>query len=229
MNKKYFVLISIFIGVSIVATSCGSNVEPTPTVDMNAIMTEVAMTVEAEIAQAAPATPVPTIPAEMTPTLPLVVTQDLSAVQTQPAGLQPTMTVPVVSSGATQSAASPTGDDSAWVKDVTVSDYDIFYERESFKKVWLVKNTGNTTWDAGYALVNIDDNNWGEDVVVPLTQTVVPGTEAKLSIQLRAPNGLGDHWSRWFLMNPNGQLFGQELYVLITVGTFKDKTPTPAG
>ncbi len=139
------------------------------------------------------------------------------------------MTIPVVTSAATDSLSLPTGDDAIWVEDVTVPDGEIFYEREYFKKVWKVKNTGTTTWDASYALVNIDDNTWGRETVEPLTETVLPGAEVNLSLTLRAPNGLGEHFSRWFLMNPNGQTFGQELYVYIIVGTFEDKTPTPAG
>lgn len=219
---------SIFIGFSIFTASCGTNVEPTPTVDTNALMTEVSMTVEAEVTQAALLTPSPTTPVEPTPTLPVVATQDLASSITQPAT---TITVPVAATATTSSAAiaSPSGDDAIWVEDVTVPDGEIYYEREYFKKVWKVKNTGTTTWDASYALVNIDGNNWDEDVVVPLTETVVPGAEANVSVTLRAPYGLGDHMSRWFLMNPNGQTFGTELYVYIEVGTFEDKTPTPAG
>ncbi len=228
MKKKYIVLASILIGFSIFAVSCGPTAEPTPTVDTNLLMTEVAMTVEAEVTQAALQNPSPTTPVEPTPTLPMVATQDLSSSVVQP---ESTITVPVAATATVSSAAaaSPTGDDAIWVEDVTVPDGEIYYEREYFKKVWKVKNTGNTTWDASYALVNIDGNNWDEDVVVPLTETVVPGSEVNLSVTLRAPYGLGEHFSRWFLMNPNGQTFGQELYVFIEVGTFEDKTPTPAG
>ena len=214
--------LSILLGLAAIATACGSRVEPTPTTDPNAIMTEVAQTVAAEITAEALLTPSPTATLAPTPTIPAAPTQDLTAL--------PTVAVTAPSSGvgvATQPVT--TGDNAAWVEDVTVPDGEIYYANESFKKIWRVKNTGSTTWTTDYSLINIDDNNWGAAVKIPLTVSVAPGEEVNLSVTLRAPNSLGKHFSRWFLMNPSSQVFGEELYVYITVGTAAEKTPTPAG
>jgi hypothetical protein len=224
MNKKVLTYTSLLIALAIFTVSCGSNVEPTPTVDANAIMTEVAMTVAAEVTEAALLTPSATLPPAVTDTpMPMISTQAL----TPDAGLQTTPTVPVVTAGPT--AAVITGDDAGEVEDVTVPDGEIFYENESFKKAWKIKNTGTTTWDASYSIVNIDGNTWGEDVIVPITESVPPGSDLTISVQLRAPSGLGFYMSRWKMMNPNGVIFGQEMYVYIQVGTFEDKTPTAEG
>lgn len=234
MNKKHILIAGMLLSIVLLSTACGSSVnevtdEAPSVVDGDTIMTQVAQTVEAEITLAAALTPSATateVPVEPTATVPMMETQAVDETS-----LEPTMTLPVVNTEAqaTQAVAEPTGDDGRWIADVTVSDYEIFYENEYFKKVWKVKNVGTTTWTTDYSLVNVDDNNWGEDLVVPLKQEVLPGEEVNLSVEMRAPSGLGEHWSRWFLMNPNGQTFGQELYCLITVGTFEDKTPTAAG
>ena len=239
MKKKHIVLSGILISFALLGVSCGTTEETSEApsvVDADTIMTQVAQTVEAEIALAVALTPSPTateIPAEQTATLPLMSTQEIDETSgaDAAAALEPTMTLPVVNTEAqnTQALAEPTGDDGRWIADLTVQDYTIFYENEYFKKVWTVRNVGTTTWTTDYSLVNVDDNNWGEDLVIPLTQTVAPGEDVNLSVEVRAPYGLGEHWSRWFLMNPNGMTFGEELYILIEVGTFEDKTPTPAG
>jgi hypothetical protein len=223
MNKKTLIIFSVILGTAMLPAACGQQAEPTPTIDPNAIMTEVAMTVAAEVTQSALLTPSPTtaLPPTATP-LPLP-TQNLTGIPTV------AITVPAASNVAATQPVTVTGDNSAWVEDVTVPDGEIYYAREYFKKVWKVKNTGSTTWDSSYNLVNIDDNSWGEDVIIPLTTTVLPGAEVNLSVQVRAPSTLGEHFSRWFLRNPNGQTFGEELYIYITVGTEEDKTPTPSG
>lgn len=226
MKKKFYILTSLFIALALLAISCGSKVEPTPTTDANAIMTEVAMTVAAEVTQSALLTPSATLPPAQTDTpMPMAATL---AITEPAAGLEPTFTLPVVTTEPT-TAAAVTGDDAGYVEDVTVSDGDIMYANEYFKKAWKITNTGTTTWDSSYSLVNIDGNNWGEDVMVPLTDSIPPGSDLTISVQLRAPSALGDYFSRWKLMNPNGILFGEEMYVYITVGTFEDKTPTAAG
>ena len=221
MNKKVLTYTSLLIAFAIFAVSCGPKAEPTPTVDANAIMTEVAMTVAAEVTQSALLTPSATIPPAVTDTpMPMIATQALTPGATTP-------TVPVVTAGPT--VATITGDDAGEVEDVTVPDGEVFYENESFKKAWKIENTGTTTWDSSYSLVNIDGNTWGEDVIVPITETVPPGSDLTVSVNLRAPSGLGFFMSRWKMMNPNGVIFGQEMYVYIQVGTFEDKTPTAEG
>jgi next-to-BRCA1 protein 1 len=142
---------------------------------------------------------------------------------TPSAGMPAATSVPV----ATQPIS--TADNSAWVADVSVPDGTKFYLNESFTKIWKVKNTGSTTWDNTYSLVNIDGNTWGAKDIIPLTATVQPGQEVQLKISFHAPKVLGEQFSRWKLMNSASQIFGQELYVYIDVDTSAKKTATPAG
>ena len=207
-----------------VVTACGPTVEPTPTIDPGEVITQVAQTVAAESTAIALLTPSPTATLAPTATFPPTPTQDLMA----------TTAIPTTTSVTQPGAANPPiagGDNSAWVQDVTIPDGTVFYTNEYLTKIWRVRNTGTTTWTTDYQLVNVDDNTWGEDIKIPLVANVEPGQEIDLRVTMHAPDTLGDHISRWFLMNPSGQVFGQELYVYIKVGTEADKTrtPTPIG
>ncbi len=227
MKKRTLVFGCVIIALALLSSACGERVEPTPTIDPNAVMTQVAQTVAAEITQAALLTPSPTATIAATPTLPVIPT----VAMTVPAGASTpaaALTAPA-SGGTTATQPVSISDAAAWVADVTVPDGTKFYLNESFTKIWKVKNTGITTWDSSYSLVNIDDNTWGANSVIPLTSSVIPGQEIELKVALRAPKAFGEHFSRWFLMNPNGQLFGQELYVYIDVDPEAQKTATPAG
>ncbi|MDK2982181.1 MAG: hypothetical protein PWQ55_2528 [Chloroflexota bacterium] len=224
MKKRFFVPLTFLLALATLVTACGPTVEPTPTIDPGVVMTQVAETVAAEFTANALLTPSPTATMAPTATLPPTPTQDLTAVTAIPT------TAPATQPGAVNPPTAG-GDNSIWVQDVTVPDGTVFYTNEYLTKIWRVRNTGTTTWTTDYQLVNIDDNTWGEDVMIPLTVTVEPGQEVDLRVTMRAPSTLGDHISRWFLMNPSGQYFGQELYVYIKVGTEADKTrtPTPIG
>jgi len=226
--KKRELVYGILAGALILsASACGPRVEPTPTVDPNAIMTMVAETVSSEMTQIALLTPSPTATLEPTPTVPEIPTPEMT-VPASASTLATAVTVPAAGASAPTQPVT-TSDAAAWVADVTVPDGTKFYLNERFVKTWKVKNTGVTTWDTSYNLVNIDDNTWGANAVIPLKTSIKPGQEVELSITFKAPNAFGEHFSRWFLMNPNGQLFGQELYVYIDVDPKAIKTATPAG
>ena len=90
-NTKYL-LISVLFGIALIAAACGPKAEPTPTVDTNAVMTQVAMTVQAEVTQNALLTPSPTMPLPPTATLPPIPTQSAPPAPTTGApGLAPTL------------------------------------------------------------------------------------------------------------------------------------------
>ncbi len=229
MKKKFLTLVSLLIGLALMNSACGAKAEATPTTDPNAVMTQIALTVEAEITQSALLTPSATATPAPTNTLPATATQDLAA---QTTAIAPTVAaaVPTAGGAATQAVAASTGDDSLVISDVTVPDGSGFDPKVPFTKTWRVRNTGTSTWDTTYSLVNVDGNTWGEEAVVPLTTTVPPGAEVDLSVQVTSPSATGQYISRWFLLNPNGTTFGQEMYMIIIVGAKQvTTTPTIAG
>jgi hypothetical protein len=220
MKRRFFVMLSILLSLAFIGTACGPKAEPTPTTDPSAIMTEVAQTVAAEITQEALLTPSPTATLAPSPTIPATPTVAMTSM--------PSVAATIPAAGvATQPVT--TADNSTVLKDVTIPDGTEFYTNESFKKTWKVQNTGATTWDSSYSLVNLDGSTFGADGVIPLTTTVLPGGEVELSISMRSPSNFGEYFSRWKLMNPSGQIFGMEMYVYIVVTEDAKKTATPTG
>jgi len=215
MKISKYLFISIVLGISLVLSACGPKVEPTPTVDTNAIMTQVAMTVQAEVTQNALLTPSATIPPPPTATVPPVPTQPLPVAPTSPVS-QPTLP-----------GLSP--DSATWIADVTVPDDTVFWKNETFTKTWKIENSGTTTWDSTYKLVYVDGPILGETLVVSIVNPVKPKNQIELSVPMKAPTTLGTVTNYWRMMNGKGQFFGDVLYVKIVVGTELEKTVTPNG
>lgn len=216
MNKKILLVIGLVMTISLIGASCGPRVEPTPTVDPIAIMTEVAQTISAELTEVALLTPSPTATIPPTATPQPLPTQALPPAPTTPSGttgLAPTLP-----------AASP--DNAKWIADVTVPDDTLFAKNSRFTKTWKVENTGTTTWNSSYSLIYIDGTPIPENTVISIVNEVKPKVQVELSVVLQAPATDGTY-TVWFrMMNDKGQLFGDPLYVKFIVGAV---TPTPAG
>jgi hypothetical protein len=216
MKKKILLIISLLIGISILGASCGPREEPTPTVDPQMVMTEVAQTVMAELTQTALLTPSPTatMPPTATP-LPLP-TQALPPAPTASSGgtgLAPTLP-----------AASP--DNATWIEDITVPDDTLFAKNSKFTKTWKIENSGTTTWNSSYALIYLDGTPIPENTVISIVNDVKPKVQVELSVVMQAPSSDGTYTVYFRMMNDKGQLFGDVLYVRFVVGAV---TPTPAG
>lgn len=211
MKTKNLFVISLIMTILIIGASCGPRVEPTPTVDPQAIMTEVAQTISAELTQVALLNPSPTPTSE--PTATPQPTQALPPAPTSPSGQVPTLP-----------AASP--DNTTWIADVTVPDETLFARNAKFVKTWKVENSGTTTWNSSYKLIYIDGPMMTENTIVSIVNEVKPKVQVELSVPMQAPATDGTYTSYWRMMNDKGQMFGDVLYVKIIVGAV---TPTPAG
>ncbi len=133
---------------------------------------------------------------------------------------QPTMTpAPAVSSGGCSLNA-------AYVADVTIPDNTVVQPGASFTKVWRMRNSGTCDWEAGTQLVFVA----GEPmtaigaVAVP---AVAKGATTDVSVEMTAPTTPGTYKSVWQLQAPNGQRFGNQIYVQIVVPAPATPTPTP--
>jgi hypothetical protein len=61
---------------------------------------------------------------------------------------------------------------------------------------------------------------------VPLTQSVAPGAQIEISVDMVAPTNPGSYQSFWKMKNASGQFFNDSVYVLITVGAGTNPTAT---
>ena len=224
MNKKKIIKTCILVCISALIAGCGSSPEATPTIDPLVIMTDVAGTIQAEITQAVLLTPSATIAPPPTTTPLPIPTQPLPSASTLPANASGVPALP---------AESP--DNALFLQDITFPDDTFVWQNERFTKTWNIENNGTTTWDSSYKLVYWDsapsDFAMAQEgqSVISIINSVEPGNQVTLSVKMTAPAALGTYINYFRMMNGEGQIFGDTLYVQIRVGTTEDKTPVPTG
>jgi hypothetical protein len=111
---------------------------------------------------------------------------------------------------------------------VECSDSLVFLEDETFpdgtvvaggaevEKIWLVANAGTCNWDERYRLRFASGSEMGaaaEQALVPARS----GAEAHLRIVFTAPTEPGTYQSVWQAYSPNGEPFGDVVYIEIVV------------
>jgi len=191
----FFVLLG-----SLILSACGAaTTEPSPTVDISAVQTSAVETFAAGLTQTAfllpTETPAP-IPTD-TPTTTTSHTTPLPPVSGQ---------IPTVSCNGL-----------SYVKDVTIPDNTLMTAGQTFTKTWRVRNSGTCAWDAGFKFAFIGGEAMNGATLV-LDKAVNPGAEQELSIVMKAPNKAGSVRGTWRMSTAGGAFFGDQMFVLITVG-----------
>lgn len=133
---------------------------------------------------------------------------------------QPTFSLPVTPTPntdlVTTQAADCTNQLTFLPPDVTIPDGTEIAPGAVIDKRWKIKNTGTCNWDETYAL----QLTGGEAMGAASTQALVPvrnGIEAEIQIVFTAPLEPGTYRSEWKALAPNGQPFGDLLYMEIVV------------
>lgn len=109
-----------------------------------------------------------------------------------------------------------TGQDDAMFVSDRIADGSHIAVNEPFYNTWTVRNSGTTTWTTNYRLVWIGGERLGAPPSVSIS-VCEPGQEISVSINFKAPDVLGPVESYWRLADPQGRLFGQQLWVKINV------------
>jgi hypothetical protein len=111
-------------------------------------------------------------------------------------------------------------DDARFEADVDTPDGSVIAAGTPFTKTWRVRNAGTSAWSAGYALAFVGDNRMSgsgpaaDSVPLP---AALPGETVEVAVALAAPLAPGLHRSTWRPRNPEGMLFGDQLYVELRV------------
>jgi hypothetical protein len=210
LSKKVQFGILLLLASALVLTGCAS-----PTEDPTIKITQIAMTVQAEITQNALLTPSPT--ATFTPT----VTPTITPTPTLSGSPTPAATLAVVT-------PPSSGDNAAWVADVTIPDGTVVTAGSNFTKTWTIQNTGTTTWTKDYQLVYLDGILGTNNLrAVKLTAPVAPGGTVDFSVDFTAPQVDGTYVSYWKMYNASGYFFGDSpLNLVFVVGIPTTATPT---
>ena len=109
-------------------------------------------------------------------------------------------------------------DDLRFVEDLTVPDGTQVIAGEQIDKRWQVQNAGTCNWDVRYQLRLLDGNALGaveEQSLYPARA----GTQAVIRILFQAPAEPGVYRSAWEAVDPNGNAFGDPIYIEIQVIT----------
>jgi hypothetical protein len=211
------VLVLLGIGILFIWGS-GNKAAPTATISVNDIYTQVAQTVIAQQATQQALNPPTTTPFPTLPALPTVGTQ--AAIPTALLIVSPT------------TAANSGCDNAVYVNDVTIPDNTIMSPGQTFIKTWLIQNNGTCTWDTNYKFA-FASGDIMSGVSTAMTQSVAPGQQIEISVNLTAPTQPGTYKGYWRMINNSGVFFGDSPWVLIqvanatTTNTSAPPTDTP--
>lgn len=230
MKKNVAIFILAILAIPFVLMGCSSKAPASPTTNPNLIYTAAAQTADARLTQIFQSTPsaTPVIPTPTYDVVKTIAAQTASALLTQAASLTPT---PQGTASSTPLPPGPSGDQAAFVADVTIPDGTVIAPGAAFVKTWRLQNIGTSTWTTSYSLAFNSGEQMGTITSVPLVQSVPPGQQIDVSVDLVAPNNAGTYQGYWKMKNASGQFFNDPVYVMIAVGsggaTQPVKTSTP--
>lgn len=215
IQKPCFPYLPILIAFITILSACASPEPAEPTMDLNAVFTQVAATIAMEYTQTALAvppatdTPEPTFTPLASPTLsqPLILTTATLVPSPTLSGVTPFPTISTTANGCY---------DAALVTDVTIPAGTKFNPGDTFDKTWRLKNTGTCDWNADFKITYVGGNIFGSDTT-QIRQRVWVGNTGDISLQMVAPNGSGTVNSNWQMATNTGALFGPVITVSITL------------
>ncbi len=196
MKTKIYAVITALTALTLITSACTGQ----PTLDVAAISTSAAQTVEARFTQQAPASTVtPPAPAETS-----------SAAATPTLGFPPTETT-------APGQPTPTSNGKAcyaatFLEDVTIPDGKIIAPGATFTKTWRIRNDGNCVWDKTYSLILAQGDALGAPTKIALTNIVNPGQSIDISLDMVAPTVEGNYKNYWRIATPFGGSFGVGSY-----------------
>jgi hypothetical protein len=122
-----------------------------------------------------------------------------------PTSIQPRLTVTPVCT-----------DNLTFLEDLTIPDGTIVEPGAKLDKRWLVSNSGTCNWDQTYRLTLIS----GPDLGANTNQSLFParsGTETEIELSFTAPADPGSYLSAWQAINPDGEPFGDAIFIEVIV------------
>lgn len=137
----------------------------------------------------------------------------LAATQPPPAPT-PTFTPALLAPQASPTPACISG--LRYLEDLSLPDGTLVEPGQPLDKRWRVENSGACNWDESYRLVLVS----GADLGVTSPLALYParaGAQAELQIVFTAPQQPGRYRSEWQAHDPDGQPFGDPIYIEIEV------------
>lgn len=109
-----------------------------------------------------------------------------------------------------------------FVTDVSIEDGTHVEPEQNFVKIWRMRNEGTAAWPEGTRLLFVGGDNLSnvESVGVP---TIGPNCEADLAVDMTASTKAGRYVGYWRLATPDGNRFGQRVWVDVVVEQLAEK------
>ena len=145
---------------------------------------------------------------------PTIVAQASRLVQASTTPTAPTQLVETPIPISTQTCINNLG----YLEDLSLPDGTVVKPGERLDKRWLVENSGTCNWDEYYRL----KFRSGADLSAPLEQALYParsGSEATIRIMFTAPTEPGTYESAWQTYDPQGQPFGDPVFIQVIVSS----------
>jgi len=193
---------------AILLSACGSGEpSPTPTLSVEEIKTQAVGTFSADLTQTALAAPTNT-------PLPTLTASPTFAPFTASQSTLPANSAPTTSSGATTTSCYAL----TFVSDVTIPDNTQMTAGKTFTKTWKVLNSGTCAWDAGFKFALTGGEAMG-GTMATLPTSVAAGAQYDISVSMTAPGTSGTFKGNWRMSTAGGEFFGNEVFVIISVGS----------
>jgi hypothetical protein len=113
-------------------------------------------------------------------------------------------------------APPPCTDQLTFIDDLTIPDGSVVIPGEILDKRWQVENSGTCNWDERYRLRLIAGSNLGSPPELALFPAR-SGTQAEIRILFTAPEQADFYRSAWQAYNPDGEPFGDQIFIDIVV------------
>jgi hypothetical protein len=218
--------VAIFLTIFFFLTGCKTEDNPVERITPEQALTEIAQTLESEWETANPPEPTNTMPLDPSSTTTQTLTRTISPTASK---------TPIPTPHRINPPESTDCDDAYFVRDITIPDGYELSPGEVFTKTWRVQNNGTCTWTSSYSAVFIFGSVLGSALVIPVPiETVVPGMEVDITVEMIAPITTGQYSGYWRMQNADRLPFGDFFYVDILVSAptqtqdpILDETLTP--
>jgi hypothetical protein len=98
------------------------------------------------------------------------------------------------------------GTDAAAFVSETILDNTLMARGQTFVKSWTLRNTGTTSWGAGYSLAYVSGSAGCSHNAIPVTGSIASGGTYTFSTPCVAPTGTGTFREDWRFVGPSGQI-----------------------
>lgn len=193
-NQQFKLLALLMLALILTVTAC----KGTPTTSAEQVITNVALTVQADLTKTAQA--LPTNTATMVPTATQTLEPVTQTVEPGVSATAPTAGTPTVG---TPTATTPpqTGNDrGVWVYS-NPPDNSKIVAGEEFTVTVRLMNTGETTWTTAYSIKFDSGTRMGAPEKINMPYEVPPEKSVDILITFKAPETAGKVRSDWFLAN----------------------------